>query len=310
MLKKNNIDEKSDLELEQAKHFMQWVTLHEPSSIKRLDKKKDRKRPDFAFYYAWGQPYILELTRWLTSELRQLEAQLEKSVAKPLQDRLDGTFALYTPLETFRGGRLPSDVARQLVSEIEQRCVISGLLEHIIQYKGTSIRLNKLRNDGHRLVPVITIPELPPYLRESDKEVKILRNEIEKILCETDKKFRWYHGKRVLLVDMSQCGLDIEYHAYTSKEGPAVVHNWVAEILTPETRIDYVVVTQYRVWGGSGGWRRVVAGHKYVDKSSPSPKEVWRRPGFPPIHQSFKNRISHAVHLPTPPSCQQNQQRI
>ena len=288
MLRKSNEDENSAVELEQAKHFMWWVTPHEPSRIKRLDKKKDRKRPDFAFYYASGQRYILELKRWLTPEVRQLQAQLEKGIAKPLQDRLNGTFALYIPLEKFEDGRLPPDVARQLVSEIEQRCVVSGLVEHTIQYKGASLSVRKVRDDGHRLVPLITVPELPLYLEENDKEVKALRNWLKEKLRDTDEKFRWYRGKRVLLMDISQSVLDIDYHAGTYKEGPGIVKKWVAALLTPSTRIDYVAVTQYRVWVPVGGsWRRMVTGHKYVDRPNPRDEEVWHKLGLPPIHSSF-----------------------
>lgn len=295
MLKKNNIDEKSALELEQAKDFMRRVTPHEPSRIKRLDKKKerldkkkDRKRPDFAFYYASGQRYILELKRWLTPEVRQLQAQLEKGIAKPLQDRLDGTFLLYIPLEKFEDGRLPPDVARQLVSEIEQRCLVSGLVEHTIQYKGASLSVRKVRDDSHRLVPVITVPELPLYLEENDKEVKALCNWLKEKLRATDEKFRCYRGKRIFLMDISQSVLDIDYHAGISKEGPGIVKKWVAALLKPSTRIDYLYLTQYRVWVSVGGsWRRMVTGHKYVDRPNPPYEEVWRKPGLPLIHSFF-----------------------
>ena len=286
--KKNKIDEQSALELKQAKDFMGWVTRCEPSRIERLDEKKDRKRPDFAFCYASGQRYTLELKRWLTPEVRQLQAQLEKGIAKPLQDRLNGTFALYIPLEKFEDGRLPPDVARQLVSEIEQQCLVSGLVEHTIQYKGASLSVRKVRDDGHRLVPVITVPELPLYLEENDKEVKALRNWLKEKLRDTDEKFRWYRGKRVLLMDISQSVLDIDYHAHTSKEGPGIVKKWVAALLTPSTKIDYLCLTQYRVWVLVGGsLRRMVTGHKYVDRPNPRYEEVWCKPGLPLIHSFF-----------------------
>ena len=42
---------KHEPELEYAEHFMQWITLSEPSCMVRLDLKKDRKRPDLAFHY-------------------------------------------------------------------------------------------------------------------------------------------------------------------------------------------------------------------------------------------------------------------
>jgi len=283
MLKKNNIDEKSALELEQAKHFMRWVTLHEPSRIKRLDKKKDRKRPEFAFYYASGQRYTLELTRWLTPELRELQNLLESNVAEPLGNSLHGTFILNIPLEELKGSRIPKNEAKNLVSEI-QRIGSSDM-------KGQTCPLSigafsKVRDDGHRLVPMVSRPELPVYLDEHNQEVKILRKKLEDILLETDEKFRYYRGIRVLLIDISQCGLDIDYHAGISKEGPGIVCKWLAAFLKP-TRIDYVCLDQgVRLWHG-GNRGRILTGHKYVDKPSANPREVWHRPGLLPITSSY-----------------------
>ena len=200
------MDEKSALELEQAKHFMRWATLHEPSSIKRLDEKKDRKRPEFAFYYASAQQYTLELTRWLTSELRELQNFLEKNVAEPVRNRLDGTFILDIPLKELKGGRIPKDEARNLVSEIQQ---IADSVMKGQTYPLSIGAFSKVRDDGHRLFPMVSRPELPIYLDENKQEVKILREELEKILREADEKFRCYRGLRVLLMDISQNGLNI-----------------------------------------------------------------------------------------------------
>ncbi len=289
ILKKNNIDEKSALELEQAKHFMRWVTLREPSRIKRLDKKKDRKRPEFAFYYASGQRYTLELTRWLTPELKELQNFLEENVAKPLGNNLHGTFALYISLEKLKGSRIPKNDVNNLVSEIQQ---IGNSVMEGQRYPLSIDAFSKVRDDGHRLVPVVSRPEPPVYLDENNQEVKILRKKLEDILLEADKKFRYYKGSRILVLDISQNGLDIDYHAGISKEGPGIVRKWLSKLLRPSTRIDYVCLDQgIRVWGAGsgGGMNRMLTGHKYENKSSPSPKEVWRRRGLPPITSSYLN---------------------
>lgn len=283
MPKKNSIDEQSVLELEQAKHFMQWVIRHKPSRIKGLDKKKDRKRPEFAFYYGSGQQYTLELKRWLPPELRELQNFLEKNVAQPLGNILKGTFVLNVPFEKLRGGRITQNEAQNLVSQIRQ--IVNSALNGQT-YPLSTGAVSKVDNDGHRLVPMITQPELPLYLDENSQEAKALLNELKNILSATEEKFRCYRGKRVLLMDISQNGLDIAYHAGFSSEGPGIVRKWLAALLKPSTRIDYVCLSSFRIWGAGSG-NRIVTGHKYVDKPSPNLEEVWRRAGFPPIHQSF-----------------------
>jgi len=287
MVKKNKKDEKYVLELEQAEHFMSWVTLHKPSRIRRLDKKKDRKRPDFAFYYASGQRYTLELTRWLTKELIQLQVQAERSVAKPLQNRLNGTFVLYIPFEKFKDGRIPPNEAKELVSKIQQ-IVNSGMKDQTYSLNGCT--LLRVSDDGHRLAPMITQAELPVYLDECSQEAEALLSNLKCILREAKKKFWRYRGIRVLLIDISQCGLVIDYHAGFSKEGPGIVRKWLAALLAPSTRIDYVCLSPGIGLQQAGSGDRIFTGHKYVHKLSPHyPPEVWRRPGFPPIRQSSIN---------------------
>ena len=257
---------------------MHWVTHCEPVRIQKLDKEKDhrRKRPDFAFCYPSGQRYILELKRWLTPELRRLEDFLKEKVARPLDGSLPGTFVLHISLEDRKEGRISKSEAGNLVSEIRQ----ISLSDIGAQTCRLSIgRLSRVRNDGHRLVPMIERQEL---LYPSDEETETLQKELEKTLIATDQKLRWYRGTRVLLLDISQCGLDIDYHARYSKEGPGVIIRWVTEASRLSTRIDYVCVGQgMRVWDSA--MNRLLTGHIYVDTPTPDYGEVWRRSELPHI---------------------------
>ena len=213
--------QKHNSEMEHAEHFMQWVTLSKPTRIVKLDVKKDRKRPDFAFHYPAGQSYTLELTSWLTPELKRLQNFLQKYVSRPLRDNLSGTFALYIPFEQLLKGRIEEAEAQTLIAEIKQICS-----SHVEQgaYQLSIGALKKVRDDGHKIVPIITCPETV-YLDENNNAIKKLKSELGKILNEAQEKFRYYRGIRVIVLDISQNGLDIGYHAVSSKKGPCLPQN-------------------------------------------------------------------------------------
>jgi hypothetical protein len=276
------------VEEEQGFHFMQWVTNREPTRVVRLDWKTDRKRPDFAFYYQSGQRYTLELTSWLSPVLKELQDFLQINVADPLLGTLAGTFALYIPLEKLPNGRMVAGQAAKLVLEIQSVCGPGA------SYTRASDRmpalclgmLHKIRDEGQRLVPIITFPETV-YLDETSKLGAELKDSLSKILSEAEGKFRWYKGVRVLVLDISQNGLDIDYHAGRSKEGPGIVNQWVVSLLGRRTPIHYVCLSPgMRVWGGDG-YRRMLTGHKYEGQITSNYREVWHKPGLPTLLASF-----------------------
>lgn len=274
---------KHDSELEQSRHFMQWVTMCEPARVVRLDQRKDRNRPEFAFYYPSGQRYTLELTAWLTPELKKLQSFLRAKVSQPMEGSLPGTFALYIPLDKLGDGQVTAEQAHSLIAEIKQICG-----SHVEQrtYQLSIGALSKVRDNGHKIVPVITCPETV-YLDENSKTTKILKSELGKILSEAQRKFRYYRGLRVLVLDISQNGLDVDYHAGISKEGPGIVCRWLSAMLDFSAAIHYVCVSQgMRVWGGVS-FSRMLTGHIYEGKPAPNYKEVWRKAGLSPILQSF-----------------------
>ena len=283
-MKRSNLGKERASDRVKATHFMQYILNKEPSRVVELDERKDRKdrkRPDYAFYYSSGQRYNLELKRWVTPELRQLQAQLNKSVAQPLENKLNGKFALYVLFEKFPEGRIHPDKAQDLVSKIEQIIDTSpGVSQDCIV--GDCV-FSKVGDDGHRLVPVITAPELPIYLDDNSQEAETVKDLLSDFLYATEKKFRYYRGLRIFLLDMSQNILDIEFHAGISSDGPGIICKWCSELLVSAAGIDYVYVNQFRIWGsgGTGTMRRILTGHKYVDRPAPYYKQVWRKPGLP-----------------------------
>jgi len=270
------IREQRTIEEKLANSFMLRVMQRLPTKIKKPDERRDRKRPDFTYYYG-SLRYHLELKRWLTPELNRLQRFLDDHIAQPLS--LPGTFALDIPLEILNKGQMSLDQAQSLVNEIN-----NAIGSDVTCMQLSLGKLIKIRDDGHTLVPMVVRQEVL-FLRDGEPETKALYQELTKILIATDKKFKRYRSTRILLLDISQCPLDIEYHAGRSKEGPGIIDIWLAERPELLKRVDYVCVGQMGVWDAS--MNRIVTGHKYVDTPPPHYTEVWRRSGLPRIFDSY-----------------------
>lgn len=275
-------EEELGIELEWAKHFMYYITRQQLSPICKPDAEdRNRRRPDYIFEDARGKKYILEVTRWLTPKLRRLEDVALRSIAAPLKGELQGTFTLEVPLDSFRGGKIPKETAEVLVSEI-QAIAIARPMTHRYPLSYGFI-LCKVRDDGSRLVPWITQEELPYDLDVNSEVAKILQGELESILHKKDGKFKGYSGNRVLLINISQCGLDIYYHASASKDGQGIVLRWLAALLKQPSNIDYIYLEPgVGVWQVANG-KRVLTGHRHVNAHRGYYVEVWRRPGLPTL---------------------------
>jgi len=130
-----------------------------------------------------------------------------------------------------------------------------------------------------KLVPWITMAELPLYLDGRSKVGRGLRDELARIVSECDTKFEGFSGHRIVLLDISQCGLDVDFHAGFSKSGPGIVRKWCSKLLKKTSNIDHVCLEPgIRVWKTS--MNRVLTGHKYVDKQAGHYPEVWTRTGL------------------------------
>ena len=192
------------LELEQAKHFIKWITNEDLVPVEKPDctRPSTRKHPDYRFRDCRGQEYVLELTRLLTPKLRELEDAAAKKICTPVESLLLGTYTLHIPLTDPLGrGRIAPRIAERTAEEI-LRLIKDGSLQEI-QHLSTGFVLAKVRDDGHRLVPWVTVPELPFDLTDDYPIAKELRSAFEELVLEADCKFRDYGGFRLLLINTS-----------------------------------------------------------------------------------------------------------
>lgn len=273
------------LELEQARHFVRWVTREDLSPIDEPDctrRSRPGGHPDYIFRDSEGREYVLELKRLLAPELRRLEQFAAKRICAVVQSSLPGTYILRIHLEDARGkGRIDPMVADSIAQEIAKLAQSGSLRQSHRLMAG--VELTRVRDDGNRLVPWITTPELPFDLGASDPIARNLKNEFCDLVSEADTKFRGYSGVRVLLINTSQSGLDLKFHARRFKNGQGVVLTWVQDISSISTNIDSICLEPgIGVWEASG-MQRVMAGHKYTESRAGYYLEVWHRPGIPTL---------------------------
>lgn len=275
------MQQKTFLEEKQARHFMRWITNENLSPIEKPDQMRPPRQgghPDYRFKDSTGHQYVLELTRLLTKELRKLESFVEKEICEPVESHLAGTCILHIPLDDSRGkGKITPEVAECTKEEISRLIIASKLQE--TQCLSTGFVLSKVRDDGHKLVPWVTAPTLPYDLSISDPIAEELQKEFEEVILGNDGKFRDYGGTKILLIDISQSGLDWEFHAQRFKDSQGILLTWVENMPQAPVNIDFIYLEPgVRVWQGNN-MHRVLAGHKYVDKQAGHYICLWCRQG-------------------------------
>lgn len=273
---------KRQAELEWAKHFMQWATSKslEPACKPDAPGRVSRKGgyPDFIFVCD-GDMYVLELTYLLIKELWEIQCHVDYNIAASLKGKLPGTFILEIPIESlsnFKGRRIPKSKVIPLIKEIESRAsTCTGSPKRKLALS-SDFTLRKIEAEGSQLYPRITQNDLPPELSVNDPSATKLKHQLKEIIEEANDKFRGFKGARVLVLDTSQCGLDIEYH----KE---IVSQWCKGIEHQILNFDYVCLDPGApMWQGSNG-ARALTGHQGVGKHIGNCKEVWRREGLPKL---------------------------
>jgi len=261
---------------------MGWVTNIRPSRCQRLDREKNRNRPDYAFYFNHGLRYTIELERWLPRNVRQLENQAKQLVSGALGHKVKGTFIWTLPIEQFPNGEIKPKIAEEVISEIR------FLAPKLTSYNSESLAVGKLTKTsglGNRLVvQVVGIESV--NIAKNPRLMRSLKVILKTMMEKAERKFYRYRGVRVLLLDVGQSGLDLDYHAKRSKYSEGIIRRWIRERIDTSTRIDYICIAQgMRVWYGAD--TRVLTGHKYVDQPYPNYEEVWHRPGLPNIRNSL-----------------------
>jgi hypothetical protein len=139
--------------------------------------------------------------------------------------------------------------------------------------------LRKARDEGNKLVPWITAPELPFDLTDAFPIAKELRTAFEELVEEADRKFRGYIPFRIMLVATSQSGLNLQFHAGRFKDGKGILLNWMDVLCQRIVNIDAIFLEPgVNVWSSGG---KVMAGHKYVESKAGYYTELWRRSDVP-----------------------------
>ncbi len=276
-----NITLKTSLELDSAKHFMSWITREDLTPIDKPDQSQRSRpggHPDFVFEDSRKRRYTLELTRLLNKKLRDLENTVASQVCSPVGHQLPGTYLLHVHLTNPLGrGRIAAEVLKQTADEITN-IIKDGTLQNT-QQLSTGLVLQKARDEGNRLVPWITSPELPFNLTDAHPVAKELRLAFEALVEEANLKFQGYDPYRLLLIATSQSGLDIVFHAGAFKDGKGILPTWMDALSKRISTIDAIFLEPgINVWSVGG---KVMAGHKYIESKAGYYPELWRRSGVP-----------------------------
>lgn len=268
------------LELEQAQHFMKWMTGENLYPVDKPDitrPSREGGHPDFIFQDSRGQKYVLELTRLLSEELRRLEAFVVKHICIPVASNLDGTYNLEIRLTDPLGkGRINRKTAESTALEILTH-IENGDLKQI-QHLRAGFTLTKVGNGGHRLNPWISAPEPPFDLKQDHPTAEELHNNFWETILETDRKFSGYDGFRVLVLNTSQSGLDLDFHATRFADGEGILLTWTRNMSAASANIDSIYLEPgVKVWQASD-MRQVMAGHRYIESKAGYYLELWHRP--------------------------------
>jgi len=273
--------------MENAKHLMMWITKEDLDPLEKPDFTRPSRQgghPDFIFEDSRQCKYALEITRLLSPKLRSLEKAVMDKVCAPVEHLLPGTYALDIQLPNPIGeGRIAPVVLDQTKREIA-KILKNGTLQDT-QQLSTGFVIWKARDKDNRLVPRIITPLLPHDLTDAHPFAKELRAAFEKLVNETDLKFLGYAPYRILLIGISQSGLDIDFHAGRFKDGKGILLTWMDDLCQRIVNIDAIFLDPgVNVWSSQG---KVMTGHKYVDSQSSSHPELWRRPNVGPLLIKF-----------------------
>lgn len=276
-------------ELGRAKHFVRYLTRQELDPIDKPDAPGHRSRPqgdpDYVFKDRAGNQYVLELMRLLSPELRRLEEFVYDTICVPLENRLPGTYTLEIQIDKLNLGVMAASDAQRILHKVLALVTASRLDE--TQALSNGYVLAKATEEGSRLVPWLTVPELPYNLKVHDRAAKKLQRQFDAIVHDADNKFSGFSGWRILLIDLSQSSLDWEFHAERFRDGKGVLLTWAEQIGGKLTNVDFIYLEPgLKVWQVSD-MRRVLAGHKYVDSPAGFYLMVWRRPGVQGQVRSF-----------------------
>lgn len=225
--------------------------------------------PDYVYENPSGQRYVVEATRLIDPRVRQVEQFLKSQVCEPLASVVPGRWMLQFEMGACSENPSKQEAADWIAAAAKQCDRAVGL--HAL---APGVTLKCFDRAGTGVIPVIEVPELPVHLPYAGGGT--LQTELARILTEATRKFAGYKGERLLLIDISQTGLDWEFHAMPSRDGPGPVLTWV-QSASPSNVDEVYLDTGVRVWHPPS-MRRVVTGHRFIDRATAVYVRAW--PGF------------------------------
>lgn len=233
------------------------------------------RKPDFEFTPRVGTTSFVEVTRLLPQRLRQVEEFAKERIGGPLKGVLPGSFFLWFSLDTLSKKGILAAHAEAIVSDIVARLrQCQGVLPQTFQ-PIAGYTVERFEESGSRLIPMVLAADLPHDLAAHDQRVIALRSLFMKTVLEASEKFRSCAGRCILLLDISQTGLDVEIHVMAPGGNPSLMTIWTDELPTAALSVQEIYVEPgINVWKplepGTDPYSpqvKIRAGTRYTDQA-------------------------------------------
>lgn len=227
-----------------------------------------QKTPDCRFVDSRGHEYVVEVTRLLWPPALAAYNFVVEKVSRVLEPDLGGpSYILYFRPDLFPGGLVSRADANGIVNAVRAQLALGSLPEPFTPLPGYEIRPSN--SQGSWIEPWPVVPDLAYDIVNTDPAARALQDGFEAMVEEADEKLQNWSGRRILLVDIAQSGLDEMFHAVYLKGPPPLLAAWADALV--------------------GRW--------------PEVEEVYLEPGVPVWTSAMKGGSTampwHAVRAPT-----------
>lgn len=251
------------------------------------DGSRPGKQPDWLLGFPHGIGLVLEITRLAVGTVREVETFIFETISTRFAGRLPGSFALIVDIAVWPDGKVSKSQAAAAIDVLESRLRTRAPIEGADL--PTGLRVIALDPSTSGLIPLIVRSSLSPTASIDDPEVTALAEELGSVVVESAEKFaQWGHCQRCLLIDISQSGLDWEFHGLRFKGMRRSLVDTLMERL-PEAAlaaIDRILLEPgVRVWLAPDVNRslpvQIMAGTKYADSGLGHFLQGWPGPSRP-----------------------------
>lgn len=167
-----------------------------------------RRNPDVGFTDSQGNEYIVEVTRLLSPRLLEVYAFALDKISRVISPALSGLYVLNFRVDALPPpGVIPRGDVVPIIAAVEDALKRGSLPTPFEPLDGYEIK--KLDDTGAWLEPFLLAEDVQP----SDDRALALQRQLESVVAEADQKLEGYPGRRILLVDIGQAGLDAEFHS-------------------------------------------------------------------------------------------------